>query len=116
MIKAIAATSLALLLMGTSFALAEDAAPAATPQDMLTLLYVSGSLVEFCKLPVDPAVGTRISADQSALEKQLGLDATAAKAQYDQVNAGIVASKPDCSPTNEQIVAVKAMMDAYAKQ
>ena len=61
-------------------------------------------------------MATKIAADQTALEKQVGLDAAAAKSAYEEVKNNIATSKPDCSPTNETIVALQSMLKEYAAQ
>ena len=116
MIKIFAAVAAAMLLSAVPIAYADDTASAATPQNMLNLLYVSDAMIDFCKIAVEPATATKMAADVTALEQQLGMDDATAKTARDGVKANIASTKPDCSPTNENVVAIQGMLKDYAAQ
>ena len=116
MIKTLIAAATAMLLSAVPIACADDTAPTATPQNLLNLLYVSDAMIEFCKIAVEPATATKMAADVTALEQQLGMDDAATKTARDEVKTNIATTKPDCSPTNENVMAIQGMLKDYAAQ
>ena len=78
----------------TAFA---DDAPA-TSQDVMNILLVTGAVVDYCKIVVDPAIQDKMQAKVMNLQKQIGMSDDDLVAAGKQMTANVTTQKPDCAP------------------
>ena len=125
-------TLLAVLAMGLSPALAQEAAPAApaTPAvdpaatfapapkatNLLTGLYATKAVIELCTLPVDAAILEGIAIDTERLQTSLSMDAATSEEAYDKIKADVGKTGPDCAEGSTDRVSVDAVTAIYAER
>lgn len=136
MIRTFAA--LTLLALGTASLAAQEAAPAApaapsapanivvdplapidnTPKNanLLTGLYATKAVIELCSVTVDPAVLTRMTADQRRFESGMGMDEAAGDNAYAGIKADVERTTPDCADGSTDRQSVDAVVALYANQ
>ena len=134
MIRTFAA--LTLLALGTASLAAQEAAPAAAPAapanivvdplapidntpknaNLLTGLYATKAVIELCSVTVDPAVLTRMTADQRRFETGMGMDEAAGDKAYAGIKADVERTTPDCADGSTDRQSVDAVVALYANQ
>jgi hypothetical protein len=101
------AAGLSLALVSSSFAIADDA----SPKDILSLMLVTGAVVDFCKLDVDPAMGPKMAAEVTKYQKQLGISDDDLTTLNKQTVDSVTSSKPDCTENGDLVKAARQMIE-----
>ncbi len=108
MIKLLVA-GLGLTALSISAAYADDAT--ASPKDILSLMLVTGAVVDYCKLSVDAAMGPKMAAEVTKYQTQLGISDDDLTAMNKQTVDTVTGSKPDCSEDGDLVKAARQMID-----
>jgi len=115
-------TATVLALAGTSLTFAQAAtntAPVAalpTPPNLLADIYIATAIIDYCKIPVDPAVLGEMSTHAKNLQIQLNVDDATAKADYDKLSGIVTSSAPSCDEGSTSLKTVGAVMARYQPQ
>jgi hypothetical protein len=122
--------ALAFLAASSPLALAQEAAPApapanvvvdpaapidATPKqaNLLTGMYATKAVIEICAISFETGVVNGMNADQKRLETSLGMDAPTAEKAYAGVKADVEKTSPDCADGSADRLGVEAVADIY---
>jgi hypothetical protein len=123
----------AILALAAAAPLAQEAAPAAPPADvvidpaaslnttpkaanMLTGFYATQAVIDICALTLEPAIAEGMAVDRQRLETALSLDADSASKAYAEVKADVEKTAPDCTDGSADRAGVDAVTAIYEGQ